>query len=251
MASNTLMSCGIAAVCPSILSSSKSKFAVAVPVSAGATNAMSRFTMSAEWMPGQPRPSYLDGSAPGDFGFDPLGLGEAPSNLERFKESELIHCRWAMLAVVSFLFSRNPSSRGIGLGQLGQGTRMGRRSRRTSYIFGPSRSMGYTSYYFGIEFLAITFVEHQRSMEKDPEKKKYPGGAFDPLGYSKDPKKFEELKVKEIKNGRLALLAFVGFCVQQSAYPGTGPLENLTTHLADPWHNNIGDIVIPSGILPN
>jgi hypothetical protein len=30
-------------------------------------------------------------------------------------------------------------------------------------------------------------VEHQRSMEKDPEKKKYPGGAFDPLGYSKDP----------------------------------------------------------------
>ena len=36
-----------------------------------------------------------------DFGFDPLGLGEVPENLERYKESELIHCRWAMLAVVS------------------------------------------------------------------------------------------------------------------------------------------------------
>ena len=50
--------------------------------------------------------------------------------------------------------------------------------------------------------------------------------------------------------GRLALLAFVGICVQQSAYPGTGPLENLATHLADPWHNNIGDIIIPRNISP-
>lgn len=41
---------------------------------------------------------FLCGS---DFGFDPLRLGEVPENLERFKESELIHCRWAMLAVVS------------------------------------------------------------------------------------------------------------------------------------------------------
>ena len=38
-----------------------------------------------------------------DFGFDPLRFGEVPENLERYKESELIHCRWAMLAVVCIM----------------------------------------------------------------------------------------------------------------------------------------------------
>lgn len=66
MAANTLMSSAISAF-PSLLSSSKSRFAAAVPLSSFVvTNASSsRFSMSADWMPGQPRPPYLDGSAPG------------------------------------------------------------------------------------------------------------------------------------------------------------------------------------------
>jgi len=33
------------------------------------------------WFPGNKAPDYLDGSMPGDFGFDPLSLGSDPTFL--------------------------------------------------------------------------------------------------------------------------------------------------------------------------
>ena len=78
-----------------------------------------------------------------------------------------------------------------------------------------------------------------RGDEKDAEKRLYPGGAFDPAGFSKDSNALKSLKVKEIANGRLAMVAFLGFALQYHAYPGTGPIANLVSHLADPFHNNL------------
>jgi hypothetical protein len=40
----------------------------------------------------------------------------------------------------------------------------------------------------------------------------YPGGIFDPLGFSKG--NVMELQTKEVKNGRLAMVAFMGFVLQ-------------------------------------
>lgn len=204
----------------------------------------SKVSMSAEWMPGQPRPPYLDGSSPGDFGFDPLGLAEVPENFDRYKESELIHCRWAMLGVPGVLVPE-----ALGLGNWVDAQKWAATPGGQATYFGATVPWGTLPIILAVEFLAIAFAEAKRNEEPDKEKRKYPGGPFDPLGFSKDPAKFEELKVKEVKNGRLALLAFVGFSVQAAAYPGTGPLDNLAAHLADPWHNNIANIIIPRSIL--
>ncbi|KAK7377431.1 hypothetical protein VNO80_02856 [Phaseolus coccineus] len=54
-------------------------------------------------------------------------------------------------------------------------------------------------------------------------------------GYSE---KFKELRTKEVKNGRLAMLALMGARFQH-IYTGTGPIDNLFAHLADPGHATI------------
>ena len=47
-----------------------------------------------------------------------------------------------------------------------------------------------------------------------------------------------EMKVKEVKNGRLAMMAFLGM-VSQYAVTGTSPLEGLKAHMANPTQVNI------------
>lgn len=67
----------------------------------------------------------------------------------------------------------------------------------------------------------------------------YPGGPFNPLGLGNSSKEsMDDFKWREIRNGRLAMFAFLGFAAQYGA-TGKGPIENLQEHLADPWANNV------------
>jgi hypothetical protein len=45
------------------------------------------------WNPGSDAPAWLDGTLPGDYGFDPLGLGSDPDTLKYFVQAELVHAR--------------------------------------------------------------------------------------------------------------------------------------------------------------
>lgn len=116
------------------------------------------------------------------------------------------------------------------------------------------------------EFLLMHFVEVRRwvdvrkhgSANEDPifrgnrvpnVEPGYPGGIFDPLGFSKGD--FKTLQTKEVKNGRLAMIAFAGFILQAQA-TGEGPLANLGAHLSAPfeqnWTHNIGVCHVPKSV---
>ncbi|CAN7058523.1 unnamed protein product [Brassica oleracea var. botrytis] len=105
----------ISGLCSSFLSGGKSSaVALGSGVGTGAAR-VSRKTLIVAAAAAQPKkswipavkgggnfldPEWLDGSLPGDFGFDPLGLGKDPAFLKWYREAELIHGRWAMAAVL-------------------------------------------------------------------------------------------------------------------------------------------------------
>ncbi|GMP33436.1 hypothetical protein CsSME_00006754 [Camellia sinensis var. sinensis] len=180
-----------------------------------------------EWLPGLPSPDYLNGSLPGDNGFDPLGLAEDPENLKWYIQAELVNSRWAMLGVTGMLLPEVFSTIGI--------------------INVPKwYDAGKAEYFASSSTLFIRRwqdIKNPGSVNQDPIFKNYslppgevgyPGGIFNPLNFAPT----QEAKEKELANGRLAMLAFLGFIVQHNV-TGKGPFDNLLQHLSDPWHNTI------------
>ncbi|KAJ8905241.1 hypothetical protein NDN08_001749 [Rhodosorus marinus] len=187
----------------SVAASKQSSFA-GCSVSTKAVAPTAKWTMQkSQAIPFLDRPKKLDGSMPGDVGFDPFGFSEGIS-LIWLREAEIKHARICMLAVLGFIvqeFYTFPFYSGapkapvaaheyfVNFGSLGQ-------------------ILLFTSAFEAI----VGFPAVVQSVNGGSRK---PGEfGFDPLGLCKSDAQFKKYSEAELVNGRLCMIAIGGFVHQ-------------------------------------
>lgn len=179
------------------------------------------------WYPGATPPEHLDGSLPGDYGFDPFNLGTQPDAMKWFREAELYNGRVAMFAVPGMLL---PEAFGGSSWDLA-GAKVDSPLPLGTLV--------------AVELAVWAIFEYKRyeNYKKVGTTGLLGFAPFDPLGMMS-----EWNACGEVKNGRLAMLAFLGILVQTFVQQ-KGPIACLQAHLADPIHNNLYTTWLAPGFL--
>jgi len=177
------------------------------------TNDVSSVAMSMS-VPFLPRPALLDGTLPGDRGFDPLNLASTGDSLHWQRKAEAKHGRLAMLASVGWLAAEllhKPLSGFLDLPSL-----LADADRVPSVL---NDGLSHTFPLFWVEVVTLAAIieipetiREERMFRLDPVDL-----GWDPLGLldgKTDDQRFF-LKEAEAFNGRLAMLAITGFAAQE------------------------------------
>jgi len=171
---------------------------------------VSKTTMMAEKsaaIPFMKKPENLSEDLPGYAGFDPMGFSDV-MNVDWLREAEIKHGRVCMLAVVGFL----ATDAGIHL----PGDMHDFDSLLAHDAAVKNGAMTQLLMWIGFAecFGALAVSQMLQGSGRAPG-----DFGFDPLNFSKDEASAKTLATKEIKNGRLAMLAFSGI-VTQAALTG-------------------------------
>jgi light-harvesting complex I chlorophyll a/b binding protein 3 len=203
--------------------------------------------------------SYLDGTLPADYGFDPLGLSDPEGQggfmtAEWLRYSEVIHSRFAMLGAAGIIAPEILAYAGVIPQTVDEVTWFKTGVIPPAGTYDKFWADPYTLFF--IEVIAFQFAELRRWQDyrnpgsqgkqyflgleqvlKGSGDPAYPGGPFFNL-FNLGKTNIKELQTKEIKNGRLAMIAVFGFGAQ-AVLTHEGPFTNLLNHLSDPTGNNI------------
>lgn len=183
-------------------------FAPQMPVTAPAAMARSSVAMQekSKAIPFLKVPPKLDGTMPGDIGFDPLQISDLVP-LAWSREAELKHARVCMLAwagwVAVDLGFRVPYAPEV--------------SSLYAHDATVEKGPMYLLLLLCSGFEICTGVPKVFQLLNDPDAAPPGDLKFDPLGFGGSP----ELQEKELANGRLAMMAFSG-TVTQAALTGNG-----------------------------
>lgn len=195
------------------------------------------------------RPAGLDSfKLAGDYGFDPLGFAKDKESLIKYREAEIKHARLAMLAAAGWIFAERFDAGLAGIfGVDSPVADIGG--------FSPSVLNGgldkVSPFYWGgvVAFTAAIEIYGAKVKAGACDDSYTPGDfSFDPLGYYPVDKESRfEMQEKEIKNGRLAMLAIVGFAVQE--FVTKVPVAAETPFFFEPITKFMSDFSAANGYL--